>query len=237
VLARGLSWPLSDLNWTWLVVQLPLVLLWFDRRRRGMPCDRADRCALALAAFSMLHAAAVAYSRGAGLPEARLLSRYQDSLQFGVAAQFYAILRLAAEHGRSGRLAALGWSAGVLLGLLLLSFNALVTHLPFKRAQDEAGLEHIRTYLQTRDPRVFPPPSPFASPHPDPAAIIRVLDDPLLQSVLPPHFFSPTPPPRAIRLAPWLVLGAAIGLGLALWFGRRPGASTAPPDHPRTTSA
>jgi hypothetical protein len=125
----------------------------------------------------------------------------------------------------------------VLTGLLVLSIQALGTHLPFKRAQDEAGLEHIRTYLQTRDPRVFPPPAPFASPHPDPAAIIRVLDDPLLQAVLPPHFFAPSPPPRLIRVAPWLVLGAAFALVLALWFGRHSGAGATPPNRPPAPSA
>jgi hypothetical protein len=216
VLARALSWPFVDSAWLWVVVQFPLVWLWISRRHQGQALAPAERCALALAAYAALHAAAIAYSRGAGLPELRPLSRYQDPLHLGLAVQFFGVLRLVSGHGRPVRLLAAGWSAAALVGLVLLSLQAFLYHLPIKRAQDQKGLEQVRAYLQTRDPQALPPPAPFASPHPDPTAIMRVLDDPILQPVLPREIVQQTPAPLVLRAASGITLVTALALGLSI---------------------
>jgi hypothetical protein len=169
-----------------------------------------------LAVYATLHAAAIAYSRGAGLPELRPLSRYQDPLHLGLAAQFFGVLRLVSGHGRPVRLLAAGWSLGAMVGLVILSLHALLYHLPIKRAYDQTGLDQVRAYVQTRDPQALPPPAPFASPHPDPAAIVRVVDDPVLRPVLPREIIQAAPAPLALRAAPGIVLIAALALGLSL---------------------
>src|ERR1700712_2252958 len=86
VFFRCLAWPWVNSSWLWIVMQAPS--FWFLAtlvRRRDSP-SVVDRLALGLIVLTGLDAAAVAYSRGAGLPDFRPLSRYQDPLLLGVAA-------------------------------------------------------------------------------------------------------------------------------------------------------
>lgn len=223
VFTRCLSWPHVDSAWWWIAMQAPLATLCVLRWRARAPLSSAERFAVALAAFAMLQAAAVAYSRGAGLFESRPLSRYQDPLLLGVAAQLFAAVQLAAECGRRVRLALLGWSALALGGLVQLTATNLSLHLPFKRAQDHASLAQVRAYLNTGDASVFSRESPFAGPHPDPAEVIRVLDDPVLRPVLPAAFRDDEAPPWLIRRAPTLTLAALLMLVTAFAVSSRHG--------------
>lgn len=225
VLARGLGWPHVESGWLWIVAQLPLVVLVTIRWRRRVPLDGAERAALGLVAFSWLNAAAIAYSRGGGLPELRPLSRYQDPLLLGAAGHLFAALRLM-DLGRPGRLLALGWSAAMIAGLIALTTTNLTLNLPYKRAQDAAGLRQIRTYLATGDAAALAADPPQFALHPDPQAVQRALDDPVLRPRLPKTFFdapdAPTPKPavvahgRALFIASLLVL-----LGTLIVAGRQ----------------
>jgi hypothetical protein len=203
-------------------MQLPLLVLLVRRWRRRIPLSPLERCAVGLALFAALQAAAVAHNRAGGLIDYRPLSRYQDPLLLGVAAQGFAVLRLAVEAARPGRLLALAWIAALLFGLLTLTTTNLTFNLPFKRAQDAAGIQQVRTYLATGDATVFTRDPLFPGPHPNPGSIQRVLDDPLLRPVLPAVFFSDRP--EAVSgTRPWLIergrslaLLAAVAFGLAL---------------------
>lgn len=75
VLARSLASPWVNSNWVWLITQAPI--FWFAGNAflRRRPPDALKQLALGLALLAGLHAAAVAYSRGAGLPDGRPLSR------------------------------------------------------------------------------------------------------------------------------------------------------------------
>jgi hypothetical protein len=162
----------------------------------------ADRCAFALAAFAILQAAAVAYTRGAGLPEFRPLSRYQDPLILGAAAQLYAAVRLATTRGRPGRLLLLGWSGVAVAGLISLTATHFALNLPYKRAKDAESLAQIGVYVHDSNSNAFARGTSFSGPDSNPAEAIRVLDDPLLRPVLPKEF-------REDVARPWLLVHAA----------------------------
>jgi hypothetical protein len=229
VFGRSLGWPHVESGWFWLALHFPMAALAWQRWHRRQPWTAAERCASALVLFALLHAAAIAFMRGAGLPDSRPLSRYQDPLILGIAGQLFAVLRFATLQGRSGRILGLGWSALVAGGLLQLTTTNLSLHLPFKRAEDAAALSHIHAYLETGDVSVLRPVRPFVAPHPNPEAVRRVLDDPLLQPVLPAVFREPDArPPRMIVFAPWLTAAALAGFlfVLGIEIRRRPLART-----------
>jgi hypothetical protein len=209
VFARCLGWPHVDSPVLWLVMQAPLVVLIVARWRRGESLDATERLALGLVIFAVLQAAAVARNRGASLLDARPLSRYQDPLLLGAAAQWFVALRLAANYARNGRLLAIVWAAAAAFGLLTLTTTNLSLNLPYKRAQDAASLTQIRSYLAAHDASVFTRDPLFPGPHPNPQVVERVLDDPLLRPVLPAIFFSEQPE-SASGAKPWLIEHGAL---------------------------
>jgi hypothetical protein len=222
VFFRCLSWPWVDSGWLWLGLQAPWLWLVARRCLRRLPPDPREQFILGLGLLAVLHAAAVAYTRGAGLPEARPLSRYQDALLFGVAANLLVLLNFA-EPNRAGRIAALGWTGVLLAGLLTLTTADFSLSLPFKRAQGAAGLAQVRAYLATHDPAVFTPEGKFFPLHPDPAVVRHVLDDPQLRPVLPREFSnSSLRPPWLIEFSPWLTMASAGGLLLMAIKSPRP---------------
>lgn len=218
VALHGLSWPWVNSLWAWLPLQAPagwMMIVLLRARRRP---DAQERFLLGLALWAGLHAAAIAWSRSAGLPDGRPLSRYQDPLLFGAAANFLMLVRLFAQHPRA-RSAGLLWGGGLLTGLLMLSTHVLSLNLPFKRQQDAAGLTQVRAYLETRDARVLVPTPGPAPLHPDLAVVQRVLDDPVLRPVLPVEFFNPAArPPRIVTHASWLTILALAGLLATVGF-------------------
>ena len=221
VFVRCLGWPWVNSSWLWLVMQAPLV--WFIAHliRRRSPLNGGERLALGLGLLAGLHAVAVACSRGAGLVEARPLSRYQDPLLLGVAANLFVLLQFVPLR-LSGRIAALVWSGILLAGLIPLTATNLSVNLPFKRAQDDASLAQVRSYLSAHDATVFTRDPEFTGPHPDPAVVRRVLDDPLLRPLLPVEFSKTSShPPGLIALGPWLALvGSVLLLGVAIGYFR-----------------
>jgi hypothetical protein len=228
VFFRCLSWPWVDSAWLWVVLQAPL--LWFAAAlaSRRVAATRTNRFAIGLGLLAVLHAAAVAYSRGAGLVDARPLSRYQDPLILGVAANLIILLEFAPIRS-VGRICAFIWSGTLLAGLLTLTTANLLLHLPFKRAQSETGLTQTRSYLAHRDPAVLIPKIPALAVHPNPAVMQEVLDDPELRAVLPREFFdSSARPPWLIEYSPWLVMLSSAGLLLVAAKYRRADIGTGP---------
>jgi hypothetical protein len=226
VLMHCLAWPWINLPLYCLLMQLPLAWLVIDRWRRREPLDAAERCALALGLFALLQAAAIAYSRGAVLPESRPLSRYQDPLLLGVAGQLFAGLRIFASHGRAGRVTGLVWCGMAIGGLISLTETNFTLHLPFKRTQDRANLAIVRAYASTGDASVFTRDPNFSGPHPDPRVVQRVIDDPDLRATLPAAVLAPEGSPAAelpwvIRHSPALTaVSVALLLGLLTFLFR-----------------
>lgn len=221
VMLRCLAWPWVNVPWAALLVQAPaLWFVWSLVRERRRP-ETTERALLILVLWSWLHAAAIAWSRGAGLPDGRPLSRYQDPLVLGAAAQCMILLQLAVVSPRA-RLAGLLWAGCVLAGILTLTTHVLSVNLPFKRRQDAVGLSQIRDYLTTRVPDVFGHESGFPALHPDSGVVRTVLDDPVLRPRLPREFTDREAlPPWWVRHGPWLLVPAWGSLLTAAWVKRR----------------
>lgn len=184
-LLHALSWPHIGSGWWWVVLQAPIAALVVFRRMQRTPLTNTERCAIALAAFTVLHAAAIAYSRGGGLRGFQILSRYQDPILIGAAAQLYAALLLAQNLDLPGRLTLVAWTSVVAFGLLQLSESHLTVNLRYKRAMDRENLAAVRAFLDApADQRATFEPG-MGGLHPDAAVVRSVLEDPLLQPRLP----------------------------------------------------
>jgi len=242
VFTHCLAWPLVNYGWAAAILQLPLACLVADHIRRRELLGPAARCALALGVFAVLHAIAVAYSRGGGLPELRPLSRYQDSLLLGAAAQGFAAFELSRRLGQFGRLLAIAWFATLAAGLILLTETNLTLNLRYKRAQDAANLASIQRYVANGDAAAFLADPNIRALHPDPRVVLRALDDPRVRAVLPRALFASATeladaPPLVVRHAPIFALfaGALLALALALHLrdSDRPDPSAPAPPRPR----
>ena len=207
VLAHCLAWPWINNGPFFLVMQLPLVWLVLTRWREKKPLPPMERCALALGIFGFLQAAAIAYSRGGVLPEFRPLSRYQDPLLLGVVGQLVAMIILFSSPTRFIRITGLIWCAVAMAGLITLTETNLTLHLPYKRLQDRANLAIVRSYAATHDPAAFTRDPNFSGPHPNPRIVQRVIDDPLLRSILPSEILAPASDDTADL--PWLIRHSA----------------------------
>jgi hypothetical protein len=181
VLGHTLAWPGMQHAALALVMQAPLVL-WLIVAWRRRLFTGVDAVAVGLVAWALLQAAAIAYSRGAGLPEDRPLSRYHDPLLLGVAVQGYCVIRLAVELARPGRLLAFGWATLFSAGALQLTTVNLSMHLPYKRSQDRAALAALYEFLSSRDDAVL---QDYPTLHPNAAVVRDVMQNETLRPVLP----------------------------------------------------
>ncbi len=216
--SRCLAWPWIEHGALALVIQVPLALLLVVRLRQRTPWDLADRCALGFGGLTLLHAAAIGYSRGAGLAEIGPLSRYLDAFLPGAVAQVYALLQLAASATRPVRLLALGWAAIAAAGLIALTEVNLTVHLPRKRLLDRIGIEVVRTYVATGNAAILLNDLSASALHPfRPQSVRDVLDEPLLLAILPPDLRAPADSP--LQSPPVLIEhGATLALLSALVF-------------------
>jgi hypothetical protein len=228
VTLHSLAWPNVNHAACALLMQLPLLSLGVLVFRRRIPLNGVTWCAFGLGLFALLHALAVAYSRGAGLTDDRPLSRYQDPLLLGVAAQAFASLFIASRHGLVGRLFATAWAAALALGCVTLTETNLSENLPYKRAHDTAVLMNIREFIATRDPALLERRFAFPTALEDPETLLRVLEDPMLNGLLPRSLLTPSnkafePAPVLVRIASPMVLLTGCGISaLLLWMIRRP---------------
>lgn len=219
VFTRCLAWPQVEHGIAWILLQAPLLVLTVQTWRRREPADAALRFAWMLAAFALLQAAAVAYSRGGILPLERPISRYFGPLLLGAAANGFAALRLATGAARSARLLLLGWSGATVAGLWSLTLLALTLQLPYQRALNRDSHAVARRYFVTPDRATFLRETPYPMLHPDPEVAARVIDDSILRPILPAAIRLGADHPAAA--APWPVRHAGAGvfaavLGLAL---------------------
>ena len=215
VFSRCLAWPWINHGAMSFIMQLPLAWLGFNRWRRHESLTATERCALALGCFAILQGAAISYSRGGGLLDARPLSRYQDPLLLGVAAQLFAAVQLWSREGRITRIPLLLVGGLAIAGLIALTETNLTLHLPYKRAQDHSSLTVLRTYAITGDAAAFAGDDTVFGRHPNPESIRRSFDEPVLRAILPADLLvpadSPAPvPPWPIRNGPVLTAVSAL---------------------------
>ena len=174
------------------------IVLWLPtgwavaRLLRKREADPATLFALGLAAWTLLQAAAMAYSRGHDM--AAPASRYTDVLAVGLVANAWFALRAIDAWARArdtAHAAAAGLVAMVLALPPLVAVNVLMRHArgdlhtlaaEFPLAQEQTG--RLRAYLEHGDARVLQAP-PQHVPYPDATRLRTLLDRPSLRAALP----------------------------------------------------
>jgi hypothetical protein len=221
VFLRCLAWPHVTQPLAAGLLNAPLLWLLQELVRHRRRPSSGEAVALALGVVSLLNAAAVGYSRGAGLVDHVPISRYHDSFAPGVAANLLILLG-SISRLRSGKIFTWGWIGLLLLGLGTAATTSLTLHLPFKAEQNRIAAAMIAAYRETHDPAVFVTEPPFLRPHPDPHSVIDVLEDPTLAPILPPELRgTAAPKPWLIEQAPWLAFAATTLLVGLLVTARR----------------
>jgi hypothetical protein len=189
-LGRVLAWPVPRGWWVVPALWLPTAWsLWQLRRRRDVAPQ--EWLALGLAAWTLLQALAIVWSRGQGLEMPP--SRYTDLLAFGLVANGWLALhgweraRTRSDDGR--------WSRTAPAALALLCFAALlaglVRGLPAHRValHERSWLSgeqraNVREFLASGEPQALVAP-PLYVPYPDPARLGTYLSDPVIVAMLP----------------------------------------------------
>ena len=227
-LAHNLAWPfMENSNFMWLVPLLPLAVLLGFYFRKNFAESRAAEFLLALALWSALQSAAIAYGRanyGDGVPA----SRYMDVLNIFVIAGIFAVALLSPKISRAPGLQnilpllpllfagvmffQIGKISGLVVDQLLLP----------TRMMNLIAEERVETFMATGDEKEF-----FTAPtvRPDPKVILGILKSKALQPIMPgicqssghrpPPYRFLVPVAFLLENAP-LILGAGLFLSIAL---------------------
>jgi hypothetical protein len=225
-LTHNLNWPFLNIPGMVFVIALPLVLLLVLYLRPNFQMTRAAELILALALWSGLQSAMIAYGR-ANYVQFVAGSRYMDVLNIFVVASLFAALLLGQgwerEHIKrwDGLLLPLVFWVIIFFGLCRISLTIVDDVLIVTREWNLIAEERTEAFLKTGDEREM-----FKEPtvRPDPKVTLSVLRDPNLQTILPPICLSPTTPVPAGRFAAtsqWLLKSsiAILSSGLILFIG------------------
>jgi hypothetical protein len=211
VLMNCLAWPNIDLTPAAAFSYLPVLILAIVLFRRRLSDARTAMWPIYLGFLAILTGCAIAFSRGAGLPDDAPISRYQASLGLGALANLLSLALLRANAStekrlRAWRLLALLWSTLFILGLARLTYANFGVHLPFKEKADQSQRANLAAYVATRDPAVLEGKSLFEIGDTSGSEVRAVLDNPVLQ----PHLTAslqihPQPATIPERVVRWLL--------------------------------
>jgi hypothetical protein len=229
-LARNLAFPWIESGRMSLLTWAPVAILGALVVRRRFRAGRQERWVLALGAWVVIQAAAIAYSRGArGVAPP---SRYLDMFGLALVVNLAAVLTLA---GRWSRRAIVPWVTGGLwllvmgAGLWRLCDVTLDREAAVRETWTHAYIRNVQSYLRTGDiDRLLTLKGPEEIPYHTPFALGAMLQYPLVRTILPaavrlPVHLQPAPgaPPtftRALTLdgtVSWNSYGQARGSAAA----------------------
>jgi len=203
---------------------LPFMLL-IRRFLRERHTSTTMTLVVATGFWTLLQVAAAAYARGANFYPS---SRYQDIFAIGLLVNIASLclLRQVYPAGRGAAALcgiALFWTMGSSAGLLLVTGLNAVHDLPEKRAQQEAGREHVRRFIETGDIASLTGKPRFDIPHHDREKLALLLVDPDIRRILPPTVTGSGSPGRlrpvldlVLRSGPFIVAMGIICFCLAL---------------------
>ena len=211
----ALAAPLAYAPWAFLLVR--------RLRQPHRPAGAAERFLLPLGIFTLLNTAAIAFGRNQyrGL----LVSRYMDVLSIGAFVNFACLLQFAGEartaRGNAWlRAAGAGW-----LGLLAYGLGPLTAHnfnvdLPFMRVCNAQEDANVAALVAQPDPALTRGRDAFDYQCQDARLMMRLVQDPLVRSVMPSQARRPLP----------LMPAATAGVVRPVFVDASGPASNAPPD-------
>ena len=224
--ARNLAWPFVSTQAMALLIPLPLagLLAWYFRP--NFQLSHTAEFLFALALWSALQSAAIAYGRanyGEGVPA----SRYMDVLNiFVIASLFATVLLRQLWTGETfskwaASLLPLVFAGVIFFGLVQVSQLVVQGLLVPTRMINLVAEERVETFMATDDEREL-----FETPtvRPDPKMTLGILRNEKLQTILPAVCLAPTTHPvtgRFTTASQWLLKNSPLILmgGLALFAG------------------
>lgn len=196
--ARCVAWPFCDFPPLALVMYLPLIALGITYlKRRGAGDDMFAANAgplLGIGIWVVLQAAAISYGRAGH--EARVVSRYMDVLAVGAVANFFALLVLLRTplsipiRIPLARFAAIAWSLLALAGAAATSMAEL-RYEHGRRAYMDNAVIVARAFVATHDKQLLSASALTPIPYPNADRIAALLDDSIIQRLLPPAIRPP----------------------------------------------
>ena len=156
---RSLAWPFARQPALSAVIYAPSVILavfCFAARKQAVPRARAVhlQTILALTAWAVLQAAAIAYARGGGATGSYVASRYMGILAVGTFANLLALFVVTALPTLSkrwtvaARIAGAGWIALVFMGAVALGYRG-AGEMQHRAAQTREAEQTLRNYVAT----------------------------------------------------------------------------------------
>jgi hypothetical protein len=207
---RALAWPHTAAPWAAVVMNAPIAWLVGARLARRRRAAAGEDLVLLLGGWAIVSGAAAAWARGgggefwAGVP-----SRYGDFLVLLPLANLWCVVTLAGEAGArwraSGRWVAIGWGAFLAIGWLGLSVEMMQRIILPRMRDREAPVRLAVAFQRTGDAAVFAGQPRLLVPHPNPASVRTVLDDPRMRGALPPSLQPERPMGPWSRAVRWLL--------------------------------
>lgn len=198
IFSEIMAWPHVTIAAAGLILNLPLIFVGVTRLVARREAQTEEDFSIAIAAWATAAAAAAAWFRGGGgefvygVP-----SRYIDFLLLLPIANVWCLLKIV--EGAPGALKRVVYGAASAWGMFLFIGWAggvadSLEHevLPRIRHRDEP-LILTREFQRTNDPNLFRAGEAHMLPHPSPASVKRVLNDPRMKAVLPPSLQPTTP--------------------------------------------
>lgn len=180
---RLFTWPLIRQYWAMIPLWFPAcfsaVILFYKKR-----FTNTDSLMTGISIWVLFQIAAIAYGRGQYLYE--VSSRYTDLISVGITSNAWFVLRLKEEfNSKLSQFAAATFFAVLAFGYISrfnLDMIAMKNHY-------ESGLkqmENVKSYLITKNKSYLFSQPKSAIPYPDPERLQLLLDDIIIQSILPP---------------------------------------------------
>lgn len=182
--ATALSWPDLKLPVACVVLQLPILVL-VARRIRERRIEGNEAVLFALAAWTWIQLAAIAFARGNHGMVAS--PRYMDLYALGSAANLLAIAILS-RSGPGARLRVLLgvlWISLFTCGLWDLEGRAFSEYLEQIPARKAAERQNMKLFLATGEASVLEKANPLEVPYPNPPVLASLLTYPAIREALP----------------------------------------------------
>jgi hypothetical protein len=221
--ASALSWPLSGWPAAFVAVQLPVAVL-IARRLRARQFSGDEAVLFALAAWTWMNAAAIAYGRAnLGMAES---PRYTDVYAVGLVANAIALAILSGRGCRARVLAPLAalWIALISLGLWGQNHRAyteVLNDLPRVKSQERL---HLRAFLSSGDIEGLLSAPPNELPYPRPDLLGNLLTVPQMRAMLPMSIRPPVelaPEPGSSGFEAVTSLNPPLDSGGRIWIARK----------------
>ncbi len=220
--AGGLSWPAGAWPVAFVILQLPVMILLYSRRREGRRSPHEEVLA-ALALWTWAQVAIIAFGRAhLGMMRSRYMDIYAMASAVNVIA--LAVLLTTCIARRQALVLAVAWMAVFSFGLWGLVRQTHLFYLDSYRAQKSSERAQVRGFLQKRDPATLRNAPARDLPYPDAGTLIALLADPAVQAKLPagirlPVALAPAAGSRGFQLE--ATAESALHSGTRTWVARK----------------